>query len=251
MDNKEKVNKICGSRLREARRAKNLTQEQLAEIVHVDAKYISAIENGRRKMSAELAVDVGKVLEVRHDYLLGIDDFPSSTEKILAQRYSNNDMFDYLEYFERNDYILSTPFGDDGDTASLTFLSLLSDTHVISHEEEHYKCTNAQLHTFFQNTHQIIETMKLMLVRQFLETACAKLSEEEFAAEMSVMSSLFQEKYGEAGQVWLREQSKLDACRFDEIDHDAWSTAISDIGTTCLKELSPDDLALMQKMLKK
>ena len=32
MENKEKVNKLCGTRLREARRAKDLTQQQLADI---------------------------------------------------------------------------------------------------------------------------------------------------------------------------------------------------------------------------
>lgn len=250
MVEREKVNKICGSRLRDARRAKNYTQEQLAALVNVDPKYISALENGRRKMSTELAIEIEKVLDVRHDYLLGVDDFPTSTERIISQRYSRNDMFDYLDLFESNDYVLSTPFGDDGDTATLTFLSQLTDVHVISHKAEHYKCSNAQLHTFFENTHQILETMKIMLVKQFLKTACQELSEEEFHTEMSKMASLFQEKYGELGQTWLREQRKIDSCEFESVDHEAWGNAASAIGAAVLSDLSPEDLIRLSDALK-
>lgn len=251
MQDKEKVNKICGSRLREARRSKNLTQEQLSDILQVDPKYISAIENGRRRMSSDLALAASNALGVRREYLLGFDDHPTSSDKIFAQQYTQNEMFDYLELLERNDYVLSTPFGDGGDTASLTFLSQLTDVHVISHENEHYRCSNAQLHTFFQNTHQIIETMKLMLVRQFLQTACQPLTDAEFNSEMQRMEFLFKEKYGDMGQIWLREQQKVDACKFDEVDKDAWGQAASNIGASCLSGLSETELLHLKSLLEK
>ena len=88
MENKEKVNKLCGTRLREARRAKDLTQQQLADIVEVDPKYISAIENGKRKMSSNLAKKVGKTLNARPEYLLGLDDHPTAADELLSKKYT-------------------------------------------------------------------------------------------------------------------------------------------------------------------
>lgn len=248
MANIKKVNKNCGSRLANARKDKHLTQSALAEMVNVDAKYISALENDRRNMSVELAMDFEKILGVRHEYLLGIDDHSTSVEQIAARRYSSNDMMDYLEFFERNDYILSTPFGDDGDTASLTFLSQLTDIHVFSHEDEHYKCTNDQLHTFFQNSHQIIETLKIMLVRQFVETACTPLSATEYQTEMDTMMQLFSEKYGEAGMTWLTEQRKFDQCHFDEMDKAAWGESMKAIGASVLQGLTPENIEKLAKL---
>jgi transcriptional regulator with XRE-family HTH domain len=251
MANVKKVNKNCGSRLANARKDNHLTQSKLAEKVNVDSKYISALENNRRNMSIELAMDFEKILKVRHEYLLGIDDHPTSVEQITAMRYSSNDMMDYLEFFERNDYILSTPFGDDGDTASLTFLSQLTDIHIFSHNNEHFKCTNAQLHTFFQNSHQIIETLKIMLVRQFLETACIPLSESEYQSEMDTMMQLFTDKNGQDGMTWLTEQRKFDQCQFEDMDKVAWSESMKVIGTSVLKGLTPDNIEKLAKLTRK
>ena len=252
MENKEKVNKLCGTRLREARRAKDLTQQQLADIVEVDPKYISAIENGKRKMSSNLAKKVGKTLNARPEYLLGLDDHPTAADELLSKKYTGDNMYDYIEYLEQNDYILSTPFGDDGDTASLTFLATILNSHVISHGDEHYKCSSEQLHTFFKNTHSIIENMKLMLVRQFLETAYIKLTDEELKAEMKNMEQLFQDSFGETGQAWLEEQRKFDVCDFDGMDKDRWQDALTKMSTMPLQQFtSPSDVKkIMQAMWK-
>ena len=85
--------------------------------------------------------------------------------------------------------------------------------------------------------------MKLMLVRQFLETACIKLTDEELKAEMKNMEQLFQDSFGETGQAWLEEQRKFDVCDFDGMDKDRWQDALTKMSTMPLQQFtSPSDV---------
>lgn len=60
MDVKIKV----GSRLRELRNKRKLTQEQLSRIVDIDRTYISDVENGRRNISIETLATILRGLNV-------------------------------------------------------------------------------------------------------------------------------------------------------------------------------------------
>jgi transcriptional regulator with XRE-family HTH domain len=56
--------KAFGRRLKSIREAANLTQEQVAERTHGDAKYLSALENGRSSPTLDTIVGLAKALSV-------------------------------------------------------------------------------------------------------------------------------------------------------------------------------------------
>ena len=63
-NNSTMIKELFGKRLKEVRKAKKLTQEQLAEYVGVDTSSISNIENGRYFPSSENMDNIFKVLNI-------------------------------------------------------------------------------------------------------------------------------------------------------------------------------------------
>ena len=59
-----------GARIKQLRISKGLTQEQLAEKMHVTGTYIVKIENSQRIGSIELAVELADCFGVSLDHLL-------------------------------------------------------------------------------------------------------------------------------------------------------------------------------------
>lgn len=59
-----------GQRIRKFRKANNLSQEQLAEIVNISTTHMSHIETGNTKLSLPVFVDIAKALGVKTDELL-------------------------------------------------------------------------------------------------------------------------------------------------------------------------------------
>ncbi|MDR1705593.1 MAG: helix-turn-helix transcriptional regulator [Clostridiales bacterium] len=59
-----------GARLREARRARNLTAVKLAEALGISMSYIGLLERGERTPSLSLAMKICKHLGVSFDYLM-------------------------------------------------------------------------------------------------------------------------------------------------------------------------------------
>ena len=60
---------LCGIRIRELRKRKNMTHAKLAEELNVYSKYISKIERGATA-SIDLFVQIAEFFEVSTDYLL-------------------------------------------------------------------------------------------------------------------------------------------------------------------------------------
>jgi transcriptional regulator with XRE-family HTH domain len=56
--------KAFGRRLKSIREAAELTQEQVAERTHGDAKYLSALENGRSNPTLDTIMGLAKALNV-------------------------------------------------------------------------------------------------------------------------------------------------------------------------------------------
>ena len=208
MDSTSKVNKSCGSRLKEARKAKKITQQQLADKVNVDAKYISALENNRRSMSLELAKDISNIVGIRVEYLMCEDDCPTYKELFSTFSYSFEEQALFREIFTGNGYKLNTPFGRDGDSALFTFLSSFITSHILTKENENYLCTDKQLHCFLKNSRELLELMKKVLLKQFFETSCKKISSREADLEHKKMMEIFIEKFGDEGKLWLKEQEE-------------------------------------------
>ena len=64
MTTEEKFLKEFGSRISSLRRKKNLTQEQLADIVDLHRTYIGFIEQGKRNPSISNIQKIAKALQV-------------------------------------------------------------------------------------------------------------------------------------------------------------------------------------------
>jgi len=62
--------KAIGMRIKEARKAKGLTQEQLAEIVCLSSTHISVIERGVKAPKLETFIEIANALHVTSDSLL-------------------------------------------------------------------------------------------------------------------------------------------------------------------------------------
>mgnify|MGYP001113321700 CR=1 FL=1 len=78
----EVVIKVLAKRLRQARKNKKLTQEQLAHLVKTTKGTISNYENEYSTPSNEMLKDLAKALDVTTDYLLGRSSkLPQLTEK--------------------------------------------------------------------------------------------------------------------------------------------------------------------------
>lgn len=85
-----------GQRIRKIRRAKGLSQEQLAEKVDISTPHMSHIETGNTKLSLPVLVELALALDVRTDDLLydserfsinsALDDIASVMESCTAQQ---------------------------------------------------------------------------------------------------------------------------------------------------------------------
>lgn len=62
-----------GSKIKQLRGQKNLTQDQLASRLSVTKSVISAYENGLRFPSLEVLIQLAYVFNVTTDYLLGVN----------------------------------------------------------------------------------------------------------------------------------------------------------------------------------
>lgn len=58
------IKKLLGERIRELRKAKGLTQEQLAELVGVEPRHISRVEGGYSSPSIERLARIAEILDV-------------------------------------------------------------------------------------------------------------------------------------------------------------------------------------------
>ena len=59
-----------GQQIRKSRKARGLSQEQLAEMVNISTTHMSHIETGNTKLSLPVLVDIANALDVRTDDLL-------------------------------------------------------------------------------------------------------------------------------------------------------------------------------------
>lgn len=76
-----------GQRIRKIRKARGLSQEQLAELIGISTTHMSHIETANTKLSLPVFVEIAKVLEVQTDSLLydePRDSVSSSIDEIVA-----------------------------------------------------------------------------------------------------------------------------------------------------------------------
>lgn len=71
-----------GKRIRQLRKEKNLSQEQLAEQVWISTTHMSHIETGATKLSLPVLVDIANALAVGVDTILGTAIEAKKTETV-------------------------------------------------------------------------------------------------------------------------------------------------------------------------
>ncbi len=65
--------KDVGSRIREARKAMHLSQNELAEMVNISPSHMSDIENGKKIIKLDIFMRLTEALQVSSDWLLRTD----------------------------------------------------------------------------------------------------------------------------------------------------------------------------------
>lgn len=68
MDNKKF--KEIGNRIKEIRKSKHLSQNDMAELIQVSPSYFSDIENGKANISLDIFMRITEALQVSADWLL-------------------------------------------------------------------------------------------------------------------------------------------------------------------------------------
>ena len=103
-------NKIPGMRVKELRNERHITQDKLAEMLHVEPNTVSMIENGRRNLTREKAEQIAALFEgVRPEYLLGYTDFKTEFEENchkLADYVCHHGIVALKRYLESLGYII-------------------------------------------------------------------------------------------------------------------------------------------------
>jgi len=61
---------MIGMRIREARKEKNITQKQLADLIDINWKYLGSIEHGRQKPSLSKLIQISMALDKSLDYFV-------------------------------------------------------------------------------------------------------------------------------------------------------------------------------------
>ena len=75
-----------GSRIREIRQRRGLTQRELAELSGVQQSYISLIESDKRpNVSALVVADIARALRVSLDRLLDLPDYDPSLRAMVSE----------------------------------------------------------------------------------------------------------------------------------------------------------------------
>jgi len=96
--------KLLGKRIKEIRERSTLTQEDLADLADVTPQYISLVENGKKKASLQVLVDIAEGLELTLDELLMGNqknsnyEYLSDLEKMFSQcsRYEKRIVYEQM-----------------------------------------------------------------------------------------------------------------------------------------------------------
>lgn len=78
-----------GSRLHEARQAKNITQQELAQLVGVSTSYIGHLERGIKRGSLDAMAYICQELDISMDFLLTGIDFRKDKNAVIRQYLEN------------------------------------------------------------------------------------------------------------------------------------------------------------------
>ncbi len=64
-------------RLKDIREDRDITQQQIADYLHVKQNTYSQYESGKRQLPVDIVIALAKYYGVTTDYLLGVSDIPN------------------------------------------------------------------------------------------------------------------------------------------------------------------------------
>lgn len=94
------VNPVSGQRLRETLKKRGITHEKLAEYIGVTPDYVGHMCQGKRAIPEKRAREIGNLLGVRPEYLLGLDDYPTPNKEWLKK--TTSAVIKKWEYFDQS-----------------------------------------------------------------------------------------------------------------------------------------------------
>lgn len=65
-------------RLKDLREDRDLTQEDIANVINTSQSYYAQYENGKRELPFSRAIEISKFYNVSLDYLAGLTDIPKA-----------------------------------------------------------------------------------------------------------------------------------------------------------------------------
>ena len=65
-------------RLKDLREDRDLTQEEIANVINTSQSYYAQYENGKRELPFSRAIEISKFYNVSLDYLAGLTDIPKA-----------------------------------------------------------------------------------------------------------------------------------------------------------------------------
>ena len=65
---------MYGKRIKELRAERNMTQQDLSEILHCAQRTVSKYEREKLDLGTELLIELTRIFHVSADYILGIED---------------------------------------------------------------------------------------------------------------------------------------------------------------------------------
>ena len=100
------MNERLGSRIKELRNAKNLTQEQVADQIGMSRQKYARIENGVNSITLDILSKIAAIFDVTvGDITRVLDETPTVEYRAGEENGSSNKIFDMLDLFYANKHM--------------------------------------------------------------------------------------------------------------------------------------------------
>ena len=198
MLNKENLSKI-GDRIKKVRQQKKLTQPELGEKIQMDKSAISKIETSGRSPSLEQLVDIAAALDVRVEYLLGIDNVVDRYTEIIKSLISS-----FTQITTTKEYTINSkedaiyPFDDVVFHMDEEYLMLVGRDSIFSFIKEIADAQNLKAKLSSKAYDQMIKSArkKFFSSKESKDTKYFLVSGEQM--EKIIEQAVLHQRYGEA-----------------------------------------------------
>ena len=230
---------LIGKRIRETRKQRGLSAEELAEIADLSTVYISYIENAKRKPSLESLIKISNALEITIDELLygnllyNPTEYQTDIDLLMADCTSTEKryIFEVLSAIKNilriNDWHLSSKHNYDADN--------LNDYYDVSIKE--WRLKELQSNTSFTFFKGSIADKEIInnIFEEYKPSVVVNL-----AAQAGVRYSITNpDAYIEANLIGF--YNILEACRHNEVEHLVYASSSSVYGSNKKVPYSTED----------